>query len=239
MSSSLFHINRMTSTAKGAGLPFLRDKRYQHRFDEETSTEPLGYWQVPQNKLPTFEVWHNYDLLEIYAVSVDGVLDGAPIRLVQDLNKNCYSSPTADKAYYMNDEERTTTLPCGLYYLRLDFDGGPSLYSEVFFVGGVCAINFGLRFEVLTVNMDGSCDVLCTVNHNADASVTSYSSKYPRTGIGTTYTTQTFTITVPLGVTDIRVTLATLYCGAYSSNYLFDNTGGGMITLTPCYIYGC
>lgn len=241
--SQLFHINKMANTARGAGLPFLNKKEYQHRFNEFTDSTPVGYWMVPQNKLPTFEVWvsNTITLVDVYLIPVDGTDDGFPMLIYYHgvTGGTCFSHPTdpTKKVYwsrYPNSDFRLS-VPCGLYYLRLDFDDSSRLYSEVFIIGGeVCAVNMGLGIVADSVNMDGTANCTVTVessNHPSIRPTLSYLSKIPIVPLNT-YSTKVFAHTFPVGITEMSTQITTTYCGVFTMYWTINNDGLGNVSYT-------
>jgi hypothetical protein len=228
---SLFHINRQTATALGNGLPFMTELKYQMRNAEVETTEKVGYWQVPQNFLPTFQVWSDFDLTAIYIVPVVNGVDGTPILLpLTEVTKTC--TVEGKKIYFTtNDTELTYLIPCGFWYFKLVFGANPPLFSEVWFVNGVCNSNYFLSYEVLNVQMDLSMNVLFTINFVGVPAIAAYIN-----AVGaTSYFTRTFTGNLPDGATNVAIAIETLYCGTFAQSYTFQNNGGITSTLTPIY----
>jgi hypothetical protein len=223
MSNPTFYINRQTETARGTGLPCMKSKRYQQRFLEITTTDPKGYWQVPNNKLPTFQVWSDFELTGISIVAVENSIDGEVMVIpVSNMEKICTTNGV--KIYSMLDVVRDFVLDCGLYYFILEFDNGtsPYIYSELFLVGGVCAYCcIGLNYTQIQLNMDNSVDFSFSVG-SGNALVTSYAN----TVGGTPNTMQSFTGNIPVGNTDVTISFSTTYCGTYRQNYTFSNLAG-------------
>lgn len=229
----MLHTNRQTSTQLGTGLPFMTDIAYQQRFQPVTTTEGYGYWEVPQNKLPTFQVWNDFQCTKVEIIPIDGEADGTPIEIpVTELINTCATSGAFTKyIYYTTDFERSFSLDCGLYYIALEFDSGarPSLYSEVFLVGGFCGIGFGLDYVVTQINVDLSADITFTIQPDSPR-VTSYAA----TVNGSPYVTRIFSDTLPVGDNTVNIEVSTEYCGTYLQNYIFRNTAG-VITVIKQY----
>ena len=61
--SSLNIINRSVASFRGGGLPFYTNNAYIFSPDNNGFNSNVGLWQVPTNKIPTFQVW------------VDGIYD--------------------------------------------------------------------------------------------------------------------------------------------------------------------
>ena len=230
---SIFHINRQTSSAMGTGLPFMNNILYQQRYIETETSEKVGYWEVPQNQLPTFQVWNTYDIVSFSMVQVLDGIDQTPIVLDNALLfKNC---TLEGKTIFSTqpDFELQFLLPCGFWYFILDFGDGGKIYSEVFFVNGVCCNSLYLGYEVLSVNIDLSMLIRFTVNH------TTINSPLPpgyATTVGaTTYNTKVFTATLPLNNTSVLMVVDTGNCGVFTQNYTFNNTLGISSSLTPLY----
>jgi hypothetical protein len=226
----MFFKNRQTATDLGTGLPFLSKKEYQQRYQDITTSEINGYWEIPNNKLPTFQVWTDFDITAVQIIPVDGLDDGTPIIIpTSQLVTKCTTAPLSKIINYTTDDERSFTLDCGLYYIFLEVDGGvkPPLYSEVFLVGGVCAIGFGLDYVITQINVDLSADITFTINPD-------YATAYAATVNGTPYATRSFSDTLPVGDNTVNIEVSTEYCGTYLQNYIFRNTAG-VITVIKQY----
>lgn len=229
---SIFHINRQTAAALGTGLPFMNELRYQQRFTETETIESIGYWEVPQNKLPTFQVWTIYDLVSFSMVEVIKGVDQTPIILDNAL---LFKTCTLEGKVIYNPLPNFALdflLPCGFWYLILDFGDGGEIFSEVYYVNGVCCFGFDLSYEVQTVNFDLSMVVEFTINHKPIAGLPP---GYSTTVGATTYTTEVFTATLPINNTAISMVIDTGNCGLYSQSYTFNNNAGVSSTLTPLY----
>lgn len=138
MSNSIFIQNQQTTSNKGTGLPFYTKKEYQYRFQAKSSVMVQGYPDVPNNKIPTFQIWNDntLDTLQIFKVSgkndiSSGVADFSVLR------ETCLDSGA--KIYSYRDQDTLDfNLDCGLYYLRIYNSADPNLgdfYSECFTVG--------------------------------------------------------------------------------------------------------
>lgn len=231
---TISYLNRQTPTQLGTGLPFMLDIRYQSRFEEVDSAEPNGYWRCPQNKLPTFQVWRDDDLTKVELIKVVQGVDQAPIEIpIANLIKQC-TTGDAKRIYYTTDDERDFILDCGLWYFALEFESGtrPSVYSEIFEVGGVCSYGFSLSYVVTQVNVDLSADVTFTINHKSTQQITAYAS----TVDAVPFVTKIFSATLTEGVsTPITIEIGTDYCGTFAQDYTFTNTGGVTFALTKTY----
>lgn len=227
----MIHQNRQTQTELGTGLPFLLKKERQQRFREITTTETNGYWEIPQNRLPTFQVWNDFEATKFSIIPILGANDGTPIEIpLAELQKRCTVPPLEKYIYYTTDAERGFSLDCGFYYIEIEFDSGarPSLYSEVFFVAGECAIGFGLDYIVIQINVDLSADIDFTITGK---NITAYATSINGAG---SIITKDFSATLPVGDNTVAVEVETAYCGTYIQNYIFRNTAG-VITVLKSY----
>lgn len=227
--SSLFHINRQTETAKGSGLPFMYSLAYQERNAEVTDGTPLGYWQTPQNKLPTFQIWSDYDLTKIEIVPTDNGIDGTPFEiLLTNVIKTC--TDPAKKIYHTDNTELDFLLLCGYYYIKLTFGANPALYSEVFQVGGVCAFGFDLVVNGVQDMGGGIQRVSFSITSNDGSGTTTF-----YTEAVTNWTTQSALDNLPFGDTNVTTEITTQYCGVYTQRYVYSNLGGTTYTFIPVY----
>lgn len=231
-------INRLTQPSKGAGLPFYRKEEYQERFTETAPTgSPLGYWIVPQNKLPTFQIWiQKAGALSISTVEIvptTGGTDGAAITIPNANIVELCAEDTAEENEYLiltcKDEDRAFTLTCGTYFVRITLDNSAVYYSEEFIVGGICSLEYSLDFEVTQVNVDLSADVEMT-----------FTTPNPIVGFAVTigvdtYITSPFTHTFADGTTQLTIEIETENCGIFAQNYEFVNNGGLTFSLTKTY----
>lgn len=223
----LFTQNRQTPTQRGAGLPFLTSTEYQERNKKVTDSDPLGYWQTPQNRMPSFQVW---SLVELVAFRYIRIIDGvpqAPVEInINLLKKVEVFGDSTYYIYYVRDVEIEWFWECGFYYLELDF-GTYSWYSEVFAVAGVCAVGFGVSYSITSVNMDDSANVLFTINEGT-GNATSFINSVNLTP---NYT-QSFIAILPLGNNVVGVSMQTPYCGTYAQTYNIENLGSGNLVFT-------
>jgi hypothetical protein len=226
MASSLFHINRQTPTAQGSGLPFMFFLQYQEQNAEITDSTPYGYWQTPQNRLPSFQVWSDYALTGFSIVPADG---GTPLVLDPALLIETCTDP-AKKIYHTPDEILDIILPCGLYYIQLDYGANPSMYSEVFLVGGVCAFGLGLVVNGVQDMGAGIQRVSFSITTNGQSGTTTF-----YTEAVTNWTTQSALDNLPFGDTNVTTEITTQYCGVFTQRYVYSNLGGTSYTFTPVY----
>jgi hypothetical protein len=221
--SSIFTLNRQTPTQRGTGLPFYSQLRYQERFNEVTDNSPDGYWQTPQNRLPSFQVWNPDDLVSMKIVGLDG--SELPVD-ISYLKKVSVTGDSNYEIYYVLNLENQFFLDCGLYYIELNF-GVYSWFSEVFKVGGVCAFGFGISYEILSINMDESANVLFTINTGLSAAVGFINSVNSSPNF-----VQSFTAVLPLGDNLVGLSMQTDYCGTYAQSYTIENLGDGILVFT-------
>lgn len=226
MASSLFHINRQTPTAQGSGLPFMRELAYQEQNAEITDSTPYGYWQTPQNRLPSFQVWSDYALTGLSVIPAEG---GTPLVLDPALLTETCTNP-AKKIYHTPDEVLDILLPCGLYYIQLDYGANPPMYSEVFLVGGVCSFSFGIEISGVQALGGGLQRVGFNITSNNQSGTTTFS-----TTVLSVWTTQVFFEDLPAGDTDVTMVITTEFCGVYTQRYVYSNLGGTSYTFIPTY----
>lgn len=135
--NALFIKNRSLEDAKGTGLPFYSKKEYQYRFQNRRSVMAYGYWNVPNDKLPTFQLWNSNELDTLQLIRVRGKEDVEVIPLdFALLDRHCV---TGYNIYTRKDDPLLFNPDCGLYYLRIFNAGDPDLgdfYSAVFEIGG-------------------------------------------------------------------------------------------------------
>lgn len=232
-------INRQTENAKGTGLPVYRKREYQERFTETyPNGTPYGFWQIPNNKLPTLQFWVDKFALPaintIELIPTNGTEDGTAILIGTPPTASfCVTdADTLDEFFVtmLTDDDRDFTLECGTYYIRFTMSNADIYYSEVFKVGGVCSLYSLLSFTADQVNMDNSVDTTMTLDFSG-TDITSFSVQ-----IGaSTYITSPFNHTFAVGDTSILVQIESDFCGTYAQSYNFNNNAGLTFTLTKTY----
>ena len=225
-------LNRETVDKFGTGLPFYLYKRYQERFDEITEPGTAGMWAVPQNFLPSFQLKSYSDLVAVKLVQVIFGVEQTPItiNLAINIDKKCLT--TLDAIYsYLSLTELTFIMPCGTWFYQLEFTAHPTLYSELFLVGGVCAHGFSLSYTILNVQMDLSMNVAFTINYTDPAYIVGYINAVN----AVPNFTQNFTANLPNGANAVAISIETEYCGTFAQSYNFQNAAGIKLTPTPIY----
>lgn len=237
MSNSIFILNRQTETAKGAGFPFYSKKEYQYRFTEYADITDAGYLEVPNNNLPTFQLWttQTFDTLEL--IPVNGLNDGSAITLpFAVLGSQAVTS--GENIYYNKDAALLPfNLDCGKYYIKIYDSASPNdaFFSEVFEVGAAFSLTFG---PVLTESLG-----LAVVSGQITTTLPIVDASYilgPPAGGGTPIAitdpyNYSIGVSLSVGQNSDLTFFATTTLGIYTDKYNIARTGAGY-TITKLYI---
>ena len=164
--NSIFIKNQQTESNKGTGLPFYSKTNYQYRFQNKASVMVYGYWDVPNNKIPTFQVWNGNTLDRIALIKVSGKNDVSTNLLdFGILRETCLNDGTSIYSYRDNDT-LDINLDCGVYYLRIYNSVDANLgdfYSECFTIGEVINAEVGISLSqigaTLSVQLRSNLDI--------------------------------------------------------------------------------
>ena len=146
--SSLHIINRATNSFKGGGIPFYDKIDYVFSKLNDCANTTIGIWGVPNDKVPTFQLWLPYEFLT--SITYKGT-DGEGNFTGTDFTPAASGGLTIEPAqlngtqYYIYETFDTTTLaptaPDGRWIIELVVNDGVTeytYYSEEFLTKPCC-----------------------------------------------------------------------------------------------------
>jgi len=235
--NSIHIINKQSSTGLGAGLPFYEKKEFQYRnFERSYGISDVGYWRVPTNRLPTFQVAISKDLAAsdpFNLVPVVGGIDQTPIALpeITYLQEYCFDRDgNTDNSFWLHrDQDIGFILDEGLYYFTLETLAGDTYYSELFKAGGICCGVLNATFQVVAGGGPGTVNILVTFDFKG-VTFTMIELEV----LATLYPTSPQTINIPQNTNvNFDFTVQTS-CGVFFQRYVLNYDG---VTLTVVKIY--
>lgn len=144
--SSLFAINKMTKSNKGAGLPFYRRLDYLFTNVNKGFNDDAGLWRTPADKPPMFQLWVNELETTVQSIiykQLNTAFTFSPPSLLSNVSTllRASSDGTLYCVHHTTDVSLGFYCPAGRWYIEFTtFDGSDihKYYSEEFVVTDCC-----------------------------------------------------------------------------------------------------